>query len=214
MGGSSGFVSPTRSLCANVSTRAPTARPVASPAARSACLAPGHGSEACCASSAASSWATLPGKNELSTALSEREIRVQANRVDPGRWRRLCEVGRELVPTNRCASVPELDCGESHARVGSHGLVGRVWAVDTAGRRNEHGRAEQEHTLEHGVCLSEKVDQRDLRADRAAVDQNRHVTGNTTSTVVSAATVTVRGLGGLTAQVAAGAATSTLTLIG
>src|SRR2546426_4979236 len=134
-----------------------------------------------------------------SAELSEREIRVQANRVDPGRWRRLCEVGRELVPTNCCASVPELDSGESHARVGSHGRVGRVCAVDTAGRRNEHGRAEQEHTLEHGVCLSEKV------------DQNRHVTGNTTSTVVSAATVTVRGLGGLTAQFAA---TSTLSLIG
>src|SRR5256712_7970078 len=39
-------------------TRAPAARPIASPAAKSACCAPGHGSDACCASSAASSWAT------------------------------------------------------------------------------------------------------------------------------------------------------------
>src|SRR2546428_8564050 len=79
MGGSSGFVSPTRSLCAKVSTRAPTARPVASPAAKSACLAPGHGSEASWASSAASSWVTLPGKNELSTA-TEAALDAQEDR--------------------------------------------------------------------------------------------------------------------------------------
>src|SRR6185295_1183796 len=64
--------------------------------------------------------------------------------------------GGQLVPPYRCAGLPELDGAERHGRGGSHGRVGRV-AVDAAGRGQERGRAEHEHTFEHGACLGEMV---------------------------------------------------------
>jgi len=104
--------------------------------------------------------APAPGINatRLYAELSEREIRVQARRVDPGRGRCHCQVGRQLVPRYRCADLPELDGAERHGRGGSHSHAGGVGTVGAAGRGEERGRAQHEHTFEHGACLGEMVD--------------------------------------------------------
>src|SRR5262249_36902741 len=97
-----------------------------------------------------------------STELSEREIRVQTYRVDSWRRRRCCQVGRQLVPTDRRADLPELDGGECRIPVGSQCgsrcRISRMGFVDTAARGKQRGRAEDEGASEHGASLNGMVD--------------------------------------------------------